>query len=135
MEDFSDEGYINLWRKSLKSIVFEKPELWKFWTWCLMKATWKPYKVLLGLQAIDIQPGQFIFGRKKAVKDCKGVSEQQIRNFIKLLVKEGNITIKVTNKFSIITICNWESYQDNKTVKNHQKNQQRTNKEPHTRRY
>ena len=35
----------------------------------------------------------------------------QIRTSLKKLKKSKNITIKVTNKNSLITVCNWDLYQ------------------------
>jgi hypothetical protein len=54
--------------------------------------------------------GQFVFGRKKAAKELR-LSEQEIRTLIVFLLNSGNLTIKSTNKFSIITIVNWHIYQ------------------------
>lgn len=121
------EGYVNLWRKSIDSSVFKNPEIWKFWCWCLMKATWQPYKAKVGLQSIELLPGQFIFGLEKASKEIN-ISIRKIRGANKLLEKEGNLTIKTTNKFSIITICNWEIYQNIEKIKGKQNGKQRANK-------
>ena len=124
-----DEGYVNLWRKSLDSFIFENPELWKFWCWCLMKATWKPFTALVGFQTVDLIPGQFIFGRDKASIET-GLSVKKIRNFLIILKKRGNTAIKTTNKYSIITINNWDTYQNQEKTNGQQKGQQRANKGP-----
>jgi hypothetical protein len=75
-----------------------------------MKASYRDIKQVVGCQEIDLQPGQFIFGRKKAALEL-GLSEQEIRTIIDFLKKAGNLTIKSTNKYSIITIVNWNTYQ------------------------
>ena len=49
-------------------------------------------------------------GRKSASAQT-GVSERSVRTCLKNLQKMKNLTIKVTNKFSIITIVNWDTYQ------------------------
>ncbi len=80
---------------------------------------------MVKFQRINLTPGQFIFGRKQAADDLK-MSEQTIRTCLKKLQSLENITLKSTNKFSTITICNWKDYQyiENET------NQQVTSNQP-----
>jgi predicted transcriptional regulator len=124
-----ERGYVKLWRKSLDSSIFTNPKIWFFWTYCLMKATHKKYKPTEGFQQIELEPGQFIFGRKKASEET-GLSEQNIRTCLKFLEKSKNLTIKPTNKFSIISITNWDTYQPKENESNQQSNQQVTNNQP-----
>lgn len=105
-----NRGYVRLWRKSLDAGWLRNHKMWTVWTWCLLKASHQEYKQIVGCQEITLQPGQFIFGRKKAAKEL-GLSEQEIRTIIVFLINSGNLTIKSTNKFSIITIVNWHIYQ------------------------
>jgi len=126
-----NRGYIRTWRKVLDSGWLKNHKLWAFWSYCLLKASHKEYDAIVGLQVVHLMPGQFIFGRKKAAKET-GLTEQEIRTIIAFLVKAGNLTIKSTNKFSVITIVNWSIYQSDDSECNHQINQQLTNKEPHT---
>jgi len=65
---------------------------------------------MIGNQQITLQPGQFIFGRRKASKEI-GLSERQTRTCIDSLKTMENLTIKTTNKFSVVTVVNWASYQ------------------------
>lgn len=126
-----DRGYVKIWRKSLDSAIFKNPNLWMFWCWCLMKATHKPIQQIIGFQKIDLQPGQFVFGRDKASEET-GLSVQTTRTCLKTLEKLENLTIKVTNKFSIITIKNWDTYQPEQGKANQQTNQQVTINQPST---
>ena len=104
------DGYIKLWRKALENGWLRNHNLWVFWSYCMLKATYKPRKVIIGFQQIDLAPGQFIFGRKQAAKET-GLSERNLRTCIELLRKAENLTIKPTNKFSIITLIKWADYQ------------------------
>lgn len=122
-----NQGYVKLWRKSLKSSVWDNHNLWRFWTWCLMKATYTARIARVGFQDISLEPGQFIFGRKRASEET-GLSEQTIRTVIDSLRKSKNLTIKPTNKFSIISIVNWAEYQDEST-NNLTNNQPTTNQQ------
>ena len=110
-----NRGYVRLWRKSLDAGWIRNHKLWAFWSYCLLKASYKEYDAIVGLQIIHLLPGQFIFGRKKASKET-GLTEQQIRTILAFLRKAGNLTIKTTNKFSIITIINWPTYQGDDLV-------------------
>ncbi|MFB4473734.1 hypothetical protein ACDI16_12490 [Oceanobacillus caeni] len=40
------------------------------------------------------------------------MKESTVRDYINVLKDDGAITIKSTNKFSVITLVNWEFYQD-----------------------
>ncbi len=127
-----NRGYVKLWRKSLDAGWIKNPKLWAFWTYCLMKASHKEFDAIVGLQVVHLLPGQFVFGRKKASKET-GLTEREIRTIIDFLIKAGNLTIKTTNKFSVITVINWPIYQS-EAIENDQLNdQQVTSKRPHTR--
>lgn len=124
-------GYIRLWRKSVDSGIIQNPKLWAFWTWCLLKASHKNHKQMVGTQIIDISPGQFVFGRKAASEELN-ISEQSIRTYIKKLKNLKNLTIKSTNKFSIISIINWDIYQQCEDETNQQINHHLTSNQPAT---
>jgi hypothetical protein len=103
-------GYIKLHRKTLKSLVFQNSKLFQLWLYCLLKASYKPCEVLIGLQKITLEAGQFVFGRKVASVDLDQ-TENSIYRHLKMLESLKNIEVKSNNKFSIVTICNWETYQ------------------------
>jgi hypothetical protein len=104
------KGYIKLWRQILDSEMLKDHKLCVFWIWCILKASHKKHKVTVGRHEVQLLPGQFVFGRKKASEELN-ISEQSIRTIINFLKKTEKITIKPTNKFSIITIINWDIYQ------------------------
>jgi len=58
-----------------------------------------------------VKKGQLITGRKKLSSET-GISEWSVRTCLGRLVKSGEITIQLTGKFSVITICNYNKYQD-----------------------
>ena len=124
-----ERGYVKMWRKTLDSPIFKNPELFCFWSWCLMKASHKKYKVLVGLTMVELEPGQFVFGRLKASTET-GLSERKVRTCLKKLKNFENLTIKTTNKFSIISIINWDTYQQDKPASDQQSDQQVTNNRP-----
>jgi hypothetical protein len=103
-------GWIKLYRKSLDSGLLKKHNAWVLFCYCLLKATHKKRKAIVGRQEITLFPGQFVFGRRVAAREA-GLSERQIRTALTLLINLKILTNKTTNKYSIITIVNWDSYQ------------------------
>jgi hypothetical protein len=71
-----------------------------------------------------ISEGQTPIGRKE-LGESLGLGEQQIRTALNKLKSTNDITIKVYNKFSLITIVNWIEYQstnqqDDKSITSNQ---------------
>lgn len=116
-------GYIKLWRKTLESSVWGNPSIFRLWAWCLMKATYKQITMQVNWRTVTLDPGQFIFGRLQASKET-GLSQQTVRTCLQALKSTSNITTKSTNRFTIITIINWDSYQTEENEINQQINQQ-----------
>lgn len=132
----NEKGWVKLYRKSLNSSVWYNPMVWMVWCWCLMKASHDPHKFPFNGQDLDIKEGQFVTGIEKAVKEIPTNTQQKHRTALTYLKSTNRITIKTTNKFSIITIVNWEKYQtkDLITSKITSKltNEQQTNNKPVT---
>lgn len=73
---------------------------------CLLKANWKDGS----FEGIEIPRGSFVTSRKKLAEELE-ISEQSIRTSLNKLKSTNEITIKSTNKFTIITIVNYKEYQ------------------------
>jgi hypothetical protein len=63
-------------------------------------------------QGVDVNIGELVVGRKTLSEET-GISEQSVRTCLKRLKSTGEVTIKSTNKFSLITVVNWDYYQGN----------------------
>jgi hypothetical protein len=126
------EGWIKLHRQLIERGWLKNPKLLTFWIYCLLKATHQPVKAKVGYQEVDLEAGQFIFGLRKA-SDESFLSVRTIRTCLDFLRKAGNLTIKTTNRFSIISIINWELYQGDNSANDTQSDKQTTNKRQHTR--
>lgn len=133
MDEGREDGYVKLWRRSLRSDVWQNPKVWRVWCWMLMKATHKQIIQMVGYQPVDLNPGEFVFGRKNCSKETK-VSENAVRTCLQALKLTNRITIKSSTKFSVVSIINWEQYQDEDVIRvkknHHQKNQPATSKPP-----
>ncbi|MBQ2990900.1 MAG: hypothetical protein IJD60_06385 [Clostridia bacterium] len=62
-------------------------------------------------KGIKIERGQLVTGRKSLAEQT-GLSEQSVRTALNHLKSTGEITIKPTNKYSLITIVNYRKFQD-----------------------
>lgn len=115
-----EKGYILLSRGILDSDVFASQKLLKIWVWCLCKANFKSKAVTHirgnGEQIIRVDRGQFIFGRYKAEEELS-IDGSTIYKSIKKLEKLKMIKIDSNKSFSVITICKYDSYQDNSRYK------------------
>lgn len=103
-------GYIKLWRKSFDSGMHRNHKLWVVWTWILGNVTHKKINYMAGSKIIELQPGQIIFGRKRLASEL-AMSEPSVRTCLSFLQNHKNVTIKTTNKYSLLTVVNWEIYQ------------------------
>lgn len=127
------EGWIKLWRQCLDHGWLKNGDLWRFWCWCLLRANHEPCTTMVGYKKVELQAGQFVFGRKAASLDLD-MSQQTVRTCVKNLTLLENLTIKSTKQFSVITITNWTSYQGcdegSQPTNQHTANQQLTNSQP-----
>jgi DNA-binding transcriptional regulator PaaX len=65
---------------------------------------------------IKIGRGQVVTGRFQLGKET-GISQQSLRTALKKLKSTGEITIKSTNKYSLVTLVKWSEYQGSSTNK------------------
>jgi hypothetical protein len=105
------KGWVSLHRKLLTSDVFQNEKLLKVFIYCLLKATHSEHSQKVGKQTVVLKPGQFVFGRRRAAFELD-MKESTVRDYMKILKDDGTIAINPTNKYSVVTLTNWELYQD-----------------------
>jgi len=122
------QGWIKLHRKLLENPIWEDPHYLKLWIYCLMKATHKEREVILGNQIIILQPGEFITGRKALSEDLNKGTKPKLKlnestwwRYLNNLGKLQMLNIKKTNKYSVVTILNWNEYQENEQQMNNKR--------------
>ncbi len=113
------QGYIKLYRKIMDSPVWSDSNYLKLWMYCLMRATHKEREVIAGNQVITLEPGQFITGRdslsedlNRGAKPKQRLSDSTWWRYLNNLEKWQMLNINKTNKFSVISIINWNQYQE-----------------------
>lgn len=124
------EGWIKLHRKLTQWEWYTDSKMIHLFIHLLISANRQQGK----WRGIQVERGQMITGIN-SLSEATGISAQSIRTCLNRLKSTSEITIKSTNKYSMITICNYDSYQieENKsTSKSTSKltnNQQTTNKQ------
>ena len=113
------EGWITLHRKFLTWEWFDKAEMVQLFIWLLLNANYADKK----WQGQVIKRGQILTTTPKIMGALR-LSAQQTRTCIGRLKSTGEITCKSTNKYTIITICNYDRYQDDNFPSNRQNNGQ-----------
>lgn len=116
-------GYVKFWRKILDWEWFSCSETFHLFAYLFLAANHSDgnYK------GIEVKRGQLLTGRK-SISEKTGISQRSVRTSLKRLKSTGEITVKTTNKFSIITLCNYEIYNPYDR-KNDQQNDQQTDQQ------
>lgn len=120
------QGWIKLHRKVLENpIVCKDSDHLAVWVYLLLNATHDYIPALFKGKKIVLEPGQLITGRKSiSSKLC--VSESKTKRILIELESDQQIDRQRSNQNSLITILNWDKYQDC----DQQNGQQMTNERP-----
>lgn len=91
--------------------IWQDSEKLKWWLDLILLAAWKDRKQLVGKQVVLLQRGQLIAPISYLCKRWKR-SRTMVENFLKNLQEDGMISKGTTNTIAIITIANYEIYQN-----------------------
>ena len=119
-----NEGWIKLFRKIEDNpVICKDNDYFRVWCHLLLNATHKSMYVFFNGNKILLQPGQYITGRKQIANKCK-ISESKAERILKMLEIEQQIEQRKFSVGRLITVLNWEMYQESE-----QQNEQRVNNE------
>lgn len=104
-------GWIKIHREIAGHWIFQDAEKFKWWIDMLFLASYEDNKTLVKNQITEIKRGQFIGSISFFMKRWD-VSKNRVINFLRLLQSDGMIDKKTDKNVTLITICNYESYQD-----------------------
>lgn len=104
-------GFIKIHRSIFDNWVADEPEALAVWVRILSEANFKATKKKFNGSLIEVQRGQLIFGLN-AFSDRSGVSVMKLRRIISELESDGMINRQKTNRYSLITVVSYDSYQD-----------------------
>lgn len=85
------------------------------WIDLLIKACHKPSKLMIKGQVINLERGQQARSEVTLSRDWKW-SRGKVRRFLSQCLKDGMITQETTHLTSIITICNYDNFQQSDTA-------------------
>lgn len=123
------EGWIKIHRKILDNpIICKDSDYLSVWIYLLLNATHKEIPALFKGKKIMLQKGQLITGRKSISNQLK-ISESKIYRIINDFKSEQQIEQQTSNQNSLITILNWDKYQQLEQQNEQQMNNERTTDE------
>lgn len=115
-------GFVMLHREILNWEWYESPETSRLFIHLILKVNYTDKK----WQGFEVKRGQLITSANHLASELK-LSVQQIRTALKKLESSDYITRKTTNRFTLITIVNYNNRQLPSTLINNQKHTQKTN--------
>lgn len=121
-------GYVKVHRKIVDSAVWHDEGLLKVFMWCIIRASYRVKGFKFYGEEEKLEVGQFITGRFSASEELH-MHESRVYRALKHLEEWGMIRLKSDNKRTVITVCNYGAYQDPKTQREQQPNNNRTRSE------
>lgn len=126
-----NNGWIKLHRRLTEWEWYNDSQTVHLFIHILLKANHSEKK----WRGVTVKSGQFITSRDKLSSET-GISVRSIRTILNRLKATNEVTNETTNKYTIVTVCNWESYQsiigEDDQQSDHQPVTQPTNNRPAT---
>jgi len=104
-------GWIKLQRQILDHWIAQDNEYLAVWVRMLAEANFDSRKTVIGGVLVEVKRGQLVFGLE-SYSAKTGVSIRRLRKLLELLESDRMIDRQRNNKFSLITIANYEKHQD-----------------------
>jgi len=119
------DGWIKAHRQLLEWEWYQHADTVRLFFHCLLKANHESAK----WRGHTIERGSFISSSLMLSKELQ-ISRQKIRSSLNRLKSTNELTTKSTNRFTAITVCNYEIYQSSESEINQPVNQQLTSNQP-----
>lgn len=101
-----ESGYVRLYRSFLAWEWYTDSNTKDLFLHLILTANWEPKK----WRGITIERGQRVYSRASLAREMK-VSEQNVRTALNHLISTGEVTSQATPQYSIITVKNYDLYQ------------------------
>lgn len=123
------EGWIKLHRKLLDNpVTMKNTDHLAVWIYLLLNASHNEHPALFRGEKIILKPGQLITGRK-SIALALHIDESKVERILKSLKSEQQIEQQTSSKNRLISITNWEFYQQSEQQSEQQVNNKRTTSE------
>ena len=100
-------GWLKLHRSILNWQWYDNKPTLVIYIHLLLSAVYRPYT----FNGVQLYSGQYITSIRRLAKDT-GYTTKQVRTALKHLILSDNITVDDYGQYSIITIINYDHYQD-----------------------
>jgi hypothetical protein len=104
-------GWVKLHRKILDNPICRKPNYSWLWVVLLLKANHKEHSFIWNNEKQICKKGQLLTGRKELSNET-GIKEGTIETILNYFESQHQIQQQKTTKFRLISVLNWEEYQD-----------------------
>ena len=101
-----ESGYVRLYRSFLTWEWYTDSNTKDLFLHLILTANWEPKK----WKGITVERGQRVYSRASLAKEMR-LSERNIRTALNHLISTGEVTNQITPQYSIITIKNYDLYQ------------------------
>lgn len=107
-----NNGYVKIHRKLLSNpIVMKDCEHLAIWVYLLLHATHKEMNVIFNGKKIMLKSGQLITGARAIANDLE-INKDKVQRVLNKFKTDTQIDTLVSPKGRLITILNWEKYQN-----------------------
>jgi hypothetical protein len=111
----NDCGWIKLYRSIQKHWIWDNSDYLKWWIDILMEVNHDETKVLIKNELYICNRGQSVRSVLNWARRWR-VDRGKAQRFLMLLEKDQMMTLKSDSRTSILTVCNYDSYQDARTT-------------------
>jgi len=125
----TQHGFILIHRKMLEWEWFSDAKMVQVALYCLLRANHKDTKY----KGVILKRGEFMTSLPTMESELN-MTTQTLRTCLSKLKKSNFLTDKLTNKYRVVSVCNYSEYQDNEISNNRQTNRQLTDKQQATNR-
>lgn len=117
------QGYVKIHRSILHWEWWDDHNTTRLFLYCIMRANHAPKQ----WRGITIEAGQFVTSLA-ALSKATGLTVKQVRLSMQKLKSTGETASKGTNKYTILTVCNYSTYNCQNTDEGKQEDKPRANK-------
>ena len=136
-KETEDKGWIKLHRNIQDHWLWDSEkepfDMRSAWSDLLMMMNFEDRKFRMGQEIVFVERGERITSERK-LSELWNWSRTKVRNFLKILERDGMIEVKKTSKRTVIKVCNFDLYQsvkkEEKTTEEPDEDQAKTGQEP-----
>lgn len=122
------DGWVSIHRKIIDAPWFNKSEYVHLWLYLLLKANYEDKEVFIGNEKVLVKRGEILTSRHK-LSEVVHIQESKIYRILKRFENEHQIEQHKTKKYTVISILNYNMYQNNEQENEQQMNNKRTTDE------